>query len=203
MRFVLSAFLVIGLAACKSPENTSGRTSAFSYDSQKSILASKGAVVSAHPLASKVGVEVMRNGGNAFDAVIATQFALAVVYPSAGNLGGGGFLVARRANGELLSLDYRETAPALAHRDMYLDEDKNVIPGKSIAGTSAAGVPGSVAGILETIKYARLSLADLLQPAIRLAAEGFVITANEAAALNSLLDHVRKLLVVSAVKHFF
>lgn len=191
MRSVLFACLVLWLAACKSPETTSGRTSAYDYKSQKSILASNGAVVSAHPLASKVGVEVMRNGGNAFDAAIATQFALAVVYPSAGNLGGGGFLVARRANGELLSLDYRETAPAAAHRDMYLDEDKNVIPGKSIAGTSAAGVPGSVAGILETIKYARLSLADLLQPAIRLAAEGFVITANEAAALNSLQEQFK------------
>ena len=92
----------------------------FQYSTNKKVIAKNGAVVSAHPLASKVGIEIMKNGGNAVDAAIATQLALAVVYPNAGNLGGGGFMVAHLANGETVALDYREMAPASAHRDMYL-----------------------------------------------------------------------------------
>lgn len=128
----------------------------------------------------------MKKGGNAFDAAIATQLTLAVVYPGAGNLGGGGFMVARLQSGTLLSLDYRETAPAAADKNMYLDNAGNIIAGKSIRSPTASGVPGSVAGIIETLKYARLSLKDLIDPAINLAEHGFAITAGEAAALNGL-----------------
>ncbi|MBL7698191.1 MAG: gamma-glutamyltransferase, partial [Chitinophagaceae bacterium] len=144
------------------------------------------AVVSAHPLASKIGVDVMKKGGNAFDAAIATQFALAVVYPGAGNIGGGGFMVARTHSGQLLSLDYREAAPATAQKDMYLDSSGNIIEGKSTRGPGSSGVPGSVAGIFETLKYARLNIADLINPAIDLAENGFAITGGEASSLNSL-----------------
>lgn len=158
----------------------------FQFESKKELIARKGAVVSAHPLASQAGIWVMRQGGNAFDAAIATQLALAVVYPNAGNLGGGGFMVAHRANGTNLALDYRETAPAAARRDMYLDAAGNVQPQKSINGHLAAGVPGTVAGIFATLPYARLPIKQLIQPAIELAAKGFVLTEREANALNSI-----------------
>src|SRR5206468_825887 len=104
-------------------------TNPYQYTVTKKTVGKKGAVVSAHSLASKAGVEIMKAGGNAFDAAIATQLALAVVYPGAGNIGGGGFMVARRANGQTLTLDYREAAPSAASRDMYLDQNGNVIPG--------------------------------------------------------------------------
>ncbi len=107
---------------------------AFQYSTSKKVVVKNGAVTSAHPLASKVGVEIMKKGGNAIDAAIATQLTLAVVYPNAGNLGGGGFMVANLANGQTIALDYRETAPALAHRDMYLDGNGNVILNKSLRG---------------------------------------------------------------------
>ncbi len=173
----------IFLVACKAP--STGIT-AFNYSSGKTVNVKNGAVVSAHPLASKAGVDVMRKGGNAFDAAIATQFALAVVYPGAGNIGGGGFMVARTQKGELLSLDYRETAPAKAHKDMYLDSAGNIIDNMSTRSPSSSGVPGSVAGIIETLKYAKLTLEELIDPAIELAEKGFAITAGEAASLNRL-----------------
>ncbi|HWJ28990.1 MAG TPA: gamma-glutamyltransferase, partial [Flavisolibacter sp.] len=119
----------------------------YQYTAQKNVLAKNGAVTSAHPLASKVGVEIMKEGGNAIDAAIATQLALAVVYPNAGNIGGGGFMVARLANGKTLALDYREMAPSSASRDMYLDANGNVIPGKSINGHLSCGIPGTIAGL--------------------------------------------------------
>ena len=134
----------------------------------------------------------MRKGGNAFDAAIATQLALAVVYPGAGNLGGGGFMVARLPSGELISLDYRETAPASADRNMYLDAAGNIIQGKSIRSPTASGVPGSVAGIIETLKYAKLTLKELIDPAIDFAENGFAITSGEAAALNNLRTEFKK-----------
>jgi len=179
---VLSLFFI----ACKAPEISGLKEHAFAYSSRKLTLSENGAVVSAHPLASMAGVEVMKKGGNAFDAAVATQLALAVVYPAAGNIGGGGFMVARAASGELIMLDFRETAPGSAHKDMYLDSAKNVIPGKSIRGPGASGVPGTVAGLFETMKYARLSFAALVQPAMELAEKGFAITKAEAAALNAL-----------------
>ena len=112
----------------------------------------KGGVVSAMPYASQVGVDILKKGGNAYDAMIATNFALAVVYPVAGNITGGGFFVYRNADGTTGTLDYREQAPNAAFRDLYLDDQGNVIPGKSTVGGLAVGVPGTVAGTLEIHK---------------------------------------------------
>lgn len=116
------------------------------------LLADSAMVVSAHPLASQVGVEIMKKGGNAVDASIATQFALAVVFPAAGNIGGGGFMVVRLADGTSATLDFREKAPGLATTNMYLDGDGNVIPDLSTQGHLASGVPGSVDGMVEAHK---------------------------------------------------
>jgi len=142
------------------------------------------AVTSAHPLASMAGAAMMKEGGNAFDAAIATQFALAVVFPGAGNIGGGGFMLARKANGELIGIDYREAAPKKATADMYLDEKGNAIPSKSRDGALASGIPGSVAGMVSTHAYAKLPLAVLIEPAIEYAEFGYVITEREASGLN-------------------
>ncbi len=143
----------------------------------------KGIVVSAHPLASDVGAAILKKGGNAFDAVIATQLALAVVYPHAGNIGGGGFLVGFK-DGEKFTLDYRETAPSKANADMYLDAKGNANTDLSQNGRLAVGVPGSVSGFFATLKYAKLPMKDLIQPAIDLAENGFAITSKEANELN-------------------
>ncbi|WPP50850.1 gamma-glutamyltransferase [Catalinimonas niigatensis] len=149
------------------------------------LIADSAMVVSAHPLASKVGADIMKKGGNAVDAAIATQFALAVVYPAAGNIGGGGFMVIRNADGSTDALDYREKAPLAGGRDMYLDEDKNVIEDLSTKGHLAAGVPGSVDGMVKAHeKYGSLAWSELLQPAIDLAADGFELTEKEASGLN-------------------
>ena len=149
-------------------------------------------VVSAHPLASTVGMQVMQKGGNAFDAVIATQLALAVVFPNAGNLGGGGFLVAQQSNGELMALDYREMAPAAAHRDLYLDAKGEVQADKAMNGHLSSGVPGTVAGLFQTLPYAKLPFEQLIQPAIDLAEGGFAITAAEARSLNNIQADLKK-----------
>ena len=194
MRFFISIFLTGSLIfSCTTSRNSSLRDiNPYQYTINKKVIAEKGAVASAHPLASKVGVEILRQGGNAIDAAIATQFALAVVYPNAGNLGGGGFMVARLADGSTVSLDFREMAPAAAHRDMYLDAQGNVIPKKRTRGHLSSGVPGSVAGILESLKYAKLPLRKLIQPAIDLAEKGFVITEREARGLNSIQGELRQ-----------
>ncbi len=153
------------------------------------VIAENGMVVSAHPLASRVGVEILRKGGTAFDAAVAVQFALAVVYPRAGNIGGGGFLVYRTSGGECGSLDFREKAPLRAHRDMYLDSDKKVIPGLSLDGHLAAGVPGTVDGMVKLHgKLCTLPFRELVQPAIDLARDGFPITKKEARGLNEYHD---------------
>lgn len=164
----------------------------YSYNIQKKIIAENGAVVSAHPLASKVGNEILKLGGNAIDAAIATQLALAVVYPSAGNLGGGGFMVASLENGKLVAIDYREMAPGKAHRDMYLDEKGAPDFEKSQNGHLSAGVPGTVAGLFESMKYAKLNFSTLIQPSIDLAEKGFAISAGEANALNFLKQDLQK-----------
>ena len=156
-----------------------------SYTIQKKASCSKGAVVSAHPLASLVGVVILKKGGNAIDAAIATQLALAVVYPGAGNIGGGGFMVAHLKDGKNISLDYREKAPAKATRDMYLNEKGEPQLHLSQDGHLAAGVPGTVAGLFASMKYAKLPLATLIQPAIDLAQKGFAITASQAASFNN------------------
>ena len=149
----------------------------------------KGLVVSAHPLASEAGAKVLKMGGNAFDAVIATQYALAVVYPQAGNIGGGGFLVGVKSNGEKFTIDFRETAPAKASRDMYLDKKGNANTDLSQNGRLAVGIPGSVAGFYATLKHAKLPMAKLIQPAIDLAEQGFAITEKEANLLNNQMQY--------------
>ncbi len=160
------------------------KNKASDYSIQKQITCTKGAVVSAHPLASMVGLDILKQGGNAFDAAIATQLALAVVYPGAGNIGGGGFLLAHLKSGENISLDYREKAPSKASRDMYLDENGNVQTNLSRYGHLASGVPGTVAGLFASMKYARLPFKKLIQPAIDLAEKGFAITAAQASSFN-------------------
>ena len=167
-------------------------TNSYHYSINKQTVSKNGAVVCAHPLASKVGIEVMKQGGNAIDAAIATQLALAVVYPGAGNIGGGGFMVARLSDGKTLALDFRETASSFAGRDMYLDQNGNVIGGKSVNGHLSAGVPGTVAGLFESLKYAKLPFKKLIQPAIDLAEKGFVITGREANSLNNIQDALMK-----------
>lgn len=136
-------------------------------------------VVSAHHLASQAGIEIMRQGGNAIDAAVATGFALAVTYPRAGNLGGGGFMIVQTADGEEVALDFREVAPSAAHRDLYLDADGNIIPRASTHGYLANGVPGTVAGLHHAwARYGsgQVSWAAVLEPARRLAADGFTVS---------------------------
>lgn len=157
----------------------------YNYQQIKSANFTNGAVSSAHPLASMVGAQIMKSGGNAFDAAIATQLTLAVVFPYAGNIGGGGFLVGRKKNGELVGLDFREAAPSKASRDMYLDKDGKAQTNLSQNGHLAAGVPGTVAGLFATMPHAKLKMRDLIQPAIDIAEFGFVITEREAANLNT------------------
>ena len=156
----------------------------YQYSVVKSGTFNRASVSSAHPLASMVGAAIMKQGGNAFDATIATQFALAVVYPGAGNIGGGGFTLARKKDGTLIGIEYREAAPAKASRDMYLDAAGNAQDALSQSGHLAAGVPGAVAGIFATYVHAKLPFAMLIQPAIDLARYGFVITEKEASSLN-------------------
>ncbi|WP_282017725.1 gamma-glutamyltransferase [Salegentibacter mishustinae] len=137
-------------------------------------------VVSAREEASSIGLSIMKKGGNAFDAMVATEMALAVSYPFAGNLGGGGFMVYRKADGETGSLDYREKAPLLATKTMYQDEDGNVIPEKSMYGSLAVGVPGTVAGIFATHeKFGSMPIEEILEPVIALAKRGFEVTENQ------------------------
>lgn len=156
----------------------------YNYKIVKQKLYQNASVSSAHALASMVGAEIMKRGGNAFDAAIATQWALAVVYPNAGNIGGGGFMIARTKQGKNVALDYRETAPAKATADMYI-QNGEANTKLSQRGHLAAGVPGTVAGLYETHQYAKLPMATLIQPAIDLAEFGFVITVREANSLNN------------------
>lgn len=146
---------------------------------------SKNMVVSASDLASKVGIEILRKGGNAVDAAVATGFALAVTYPLAGNIGGGGFMTIHLADGKNLTIDYREKAPLNAHRDMYLDETGEFISELSTRGETASGVPGSVAGLIYALEnYGTMKLSQVIQPAINLANDGFPLPKNLAESLN-------------------
>ena len=138
-------------------------------------------VASVHELASRAGVEMMQSGGNAVDAAVATGFALAVVNPQAGNLGGGGFLLLRKASGEARFIDFREKAPAAATQNMYLDAQGNVIKDASTIGYKAVGVPGSVAGLVYAQrKYGKVSLEKAIAPAIHLARDGFALAWDDA-----------------------
>jgi len=149
-------------------------------------------VVTADPIATEVGLEVLRQGGNAVDAAVAVGFALAVTYPEAGNIGGGGFMLIRTGQ-EISALDYRETAPAAATPDMYLDENGRVVTNASTFGYRSCGVPGTVRGLWKAHKkYGRLSWKKLLQPAIRLAQEGFLLDAYRARLFNAFKDSLAK-----------
>ncbi len=149
------------------------------------VHADHGMVASVHAEASQVGVDILRAGGNAVDAAVATGFALAVVYPQAGNIGGGGFMLFRSAAGEIHFLDYREKAPARATATMYQDEKGSIVPNLSIDGYKSIGVPGSVAGLVYAQRHwGKLPLARVMAPAIRLAREGFVLTYGDAGNLH-------------------
>ena len=150
-----------------------------SQDSEKvtGLITEKAMVVSARVEASRIGTEILKKGGNAFDAMMATELALAVAYPYAGNIGGGGFMVYRKNDGEIGALDYREKAPLAATRDMYLDKEGNIIKGKSTVGATAVGVPGTVAGVFKAQeKFGLLSVKEILSPVIALAKKGVIVT---------------------------
>lgn len=150
-------------------------------------ISEKAMVVSAREEASKIGAAIMQQGGNAFDAMMATEMALAVCYPFAGNLGGGGFLVYRLADGSKGSLDYREKAPLAASKNMFLDSNGQIISGKSTIGALAVGVPGTVAGVFEAHrKFGTLDVKTILEPVIELAQKGFIITPDQEAQFNGL-----------------
>ncbi|MCS7082887.1 MAG: gamma-glutamyltransferase [Bacteroidota bacterium] len=180
----MRALVVLGLLLCQG---------LWGWAQRRPVEARNGMVVSAHRLASEAGVEILKRGGNAVDAAVAVGFALAVVYPEAGNLGGGGFMVIRFRDGAVYTLDYRETAPLKAHRDMYLDERGEYISEKSKIGHLAVGVPGSVAGLLEAHeRFGRLPRAVVMEPAIRLAEEGFTLSRIAAENLNEAAPYFRR-----------
>ncbi len=183
MKRFLICFFVLLLSNCKQTvkkETISG------------LITDKAMVVSARKEASEIGVAILKKGGNAFDAMVATELALAVSYPYAGNIGGGGFMIYRTNSGEIGALDYREKAPMTAHRDMYLDSLGNIIPNKSIEGATAVGVPGTVAGVFEAHKkFGSLPIKDIIAPVIELANKGVIVTEKQEKRLkkhrNSLL----------------
>ncbi|MEL7120543.1 MAG: gamma-glutamyltransferase [Bacteroidota bacterium] len=182
-------FLILAVFACQQAPQADTPI----YEIHKSVVADSAMVVAAHPLATQVGLDVLKKGGNAIDAAVAVQFALAVVNPRAGNIGGGGFMVYRGNDGSVDAIDYREKAPAGAHRDMYLDSIGDIIPNLSRVGHLANGVPGSVSGLTKAhSKHGRLPFADVINPAIELAADGFKITRIEAARLNRLQEAFNK-----------
>lgn len=185
---------LIFLGACKTSQQPAGkdlfelfddgRNGEGFFSEKEGVFAENGMVASAHPDASAAGVKILKKGGNAVDAAVATFFALAVVHPFAGNLGGGGFALVKSGK-EHYAIDFREKAPLKAHRDMYLDQDGNVIQGLSLLGHLASGVPGSVDGMVELHhKLGNLSWEDCLEPAIRLAEQGVVLTEREASGMN-------------------
>lgn len=181
----LSGFVFILITYLFFASCTSQVTEEMAEEPVTGLLADQAMVVSAHPLASEVGVEILKEGGNAVDAAIAVQFALAVVYPAAGNIGGGGFMVIRDASGLTDCLDYREKAPLAADRNMYLDENEDVIEDASTLGHLASGVPGSVDGMVKAHeRYGSLSWETLVEPAVQLAENGFALTDREAGGLN-------------------
>ena len=180
----ISQFLFLSIFCSFLSENVQAQTG---------LIANKAMVVSAREEASKIGVEIMQKGGNAFDAMVATELALAVAYPYAGNLGGGGFMVYRKANGEIGSLDYREKAPLAAHKTMFLDKEGNVIKGKSTESPLAIGVPGTIAGVFAVHKkLGSLPMSEILKPIIALAEKGVVVTRKQERRLNDYREEIIK-----------
>lgn len=173
-RFSLLSLVIIGVACQpEQPKRYQG------------LIADSAMVVSAHPVASHIGADIMRKGGNAVDAAVAVQLALTVAFPEAGNIGGGGFMILREPNGKTVALDFREKAPSRAFRDMYLDSAGNVVDKLSTKGALASGVPGSIDGMVEMhTRYGRLPWKDLVQPAVDLALKGIALTTREAENLN-------------------
>jgi len=163
-------------------------------DNKNVLLGDNGMVSSAHPIASQVGIKILKNGGNAFDAAIGVQFALSVVYPNAGNIGGGGFAVYRLNNGNVGSLDFREKAPGKATRNMYLDDNNEVYSKKSKLGHLASGIPGSVDGMVKLHeKFGLLDWKNILEPSILLSKNGFQLSKNQALSLNNVKESFLKL----------
>ena len=183
--FLLVIFVFISCKQeVKKAEIATTPLSEIKVEAKKSIISENAMVVSAREEASKIGIEILKKGGNAFDAMIATEMALAVSFPFAGNLGGGGFMVYRTQYGEIGALDYREKAPLEASRDMYLDENGDFISEKSKIGGLAVGVPGTIAGIFAVHeKLGSLPIEEILEPVITLAKRGFVITSKQAKRL--------------------
>ena len=168
-------------------------TSEIKQEVKESIIVDKAMVVSAREIASKIGIEILKKGGNAFDAMIVTELALAVSYPVAGNIAGGGFMVYRTQHGELGALDYREKAPIAASRDMYLDENGEFISDKSKVGPLAVGVPGTIAGIFAVHeKLGSLPMEEILEPVITLATKGYIVTKKQADRLSKYKEKFLK-----------
>jgi gamma-glutamyltranspeptidase/glutathione hydrolase len=196
VRTATTALLLFALTLSPSFFFQTPNSTAFAA-SREPVRARRGIVASTNEVASKIGVDVMKRGGNAVDAAIAVAFALAVTHPAAGNLGGGGFMMIRLKNGRTTAIDYREMAPAAAHRNVYLDKDGNVIAGEGgpIEGYRAAGIPGTVRGMeLALKKYGshRLTWAQLIEPARALAANGFSVTYSLARGLRGSKDYLSK-----------
>lgn len=186
---ILLVFMMLNVLACKQSHQKQS-----SYNITKSNISDSAMVVTAHPLATKIGLEILQKGGNAVDAAIAVQFALAVCYPQAGNIGGGGFMLFRTVEGQISCLDFREKAPSAAFETMYLDAQGQIIKDKSVYGPMAAGVPGTVDGMFEAFqKFSKLKNWPLLvQPAIELASQGFFITEQEAQNLRENQHNFKK-----------
>ncbi len=174
-KILLILSLLFFITSCKKAHE-----SEVQAPKKRGLIVDKAMVVSARAEASKIGVAILKKGGNAFDAMAATELALAVAYPYAGNIGGGGFMVYRKNDGEIGAIDYREKAPLAATKDMYLDNDGNVIEGKSTLGAMAVGVPGSVAGVFAVHeKLGTLPIEDIIQPVIDLAKRGVIVTKKQ------------------------
>lgn len=164
------------------------------FQAQTGVIANRAMVVSAREEASKIGIEIIKKGGNAFDAMCATELALAVSYPYAGNIGGGGFMVYRKANGAIGSLDYREKAPLKATKNMYLDKNGAIIPNLSTDGALSVGVPGTIAGIFAVHeKFGKLSIQAIFEPAIALAKKGVIVTEKQENQIKSNLNAIIKI----------
>nr|WP_294788884.1 gamma-glutamyltransferase [uncultured Flavobacterium sp.] len=169
-------------------------SNAQTYKNPTGLVVTKAMVVSAREEASKIGSDIMKKGGNAFDAMVGTELALAVAFPFAGNIGGGGFMVYRKANGEVGSIDYREKAPLAATKDMFLDSEGNVIKGKSTETALAIGIPGTIAGVFAVHKkYGTMPIAKILEPVIALAERGVIVTKKQEKSLSDYHDKIVKI----------
>lgn len=192
MRYFLLTIVLLTVQLGCTPNSPPDEAGSSKVISNTFVSGKNGVVSSRSALASEVGVDIMMAGGNAIDAAVATGFALAVTYPSAGNIGGGGFTVIRLADGQVRTLDSRERAPARAHRDMFLDEEGKVISGLATATHAASGVPGTVDGLLMLLEeHGTMSRQEVLAPAIRLAEEGFPLPEDLARQFRRVLESMR------------